>query len=173
VGKTKSKISLVCDAGPIIHLDELNLLDLLRDFQEIILADTVWEEINRYRPLALNKVDLALLRRPGKAPCSEPLLTVCKIFSRDAGEIEALVLMEQTPQAMFITDDAAARLVAEQMGFNVHGTIGILIRSIRRGQMSPKEVLEILKDIPLKTTLYIKHSLLEEIQLKIMKEFNL
>ena len=81
--------------------------------------------------------------------------------------------MEQTPQAMFITDDAAARLVAEQLGFNVHGTIGILIRSIRRGQMSPKEVLEILKDIPLKTTLYIKHSLLEEIQLKIMKEFNL
>ena len=72
MGKTKSKISLVCDAGPIIHLDELNLLDLLRDFQEIILADTVWEEINRYRPLALNKVDLAPLRRPGKAPCSEP-----------------------------------------------------------------------------------------------------
>lgn len=81
--------------------------------------------------------------------------------------------MEQTPQAMFITDDAAARLVAEQMGFNVHGTIGIVIRSIRRGQMSPNEVLEILKDIPLNTTLYIKHSLLEEIQLKIMKEFNL
>ena len=81
--------------------------------------------------------------------------------------------MEQTPQAMFITDDAAARLVAEQMGVNVHGTIGIVIRSIRRGQMSPNEVLEILKDIPLNTTLYIKHSLLEEIQLKIMKEFNL
>jgi predicted nucleic acid-binding protein len=47
-------------------------------------------------------------------------LTLCKIFSLDAGEIEALALMEQRPQAMFLTDDAAARLVAIQMGFNVH-----------------------------------------------------
>ena len=28
---------VVCDAGPIIHLDELNCLDLLADFQEIIV----------------------------------------------------------------------------------------------------------------------------------------
>lgn len=81
--------------------------------------------------------------------------------------------MEQSPQAMFLTDDAAARLVAEQMGFNVHGTIGILVRSIRRGQMSPKEVLGVLTEVPLKTTLYIRHSLLEEILFRIKSEFNL
>jgi len=81
--------------------------------------------------------------------------------------------MEQRPQAMFLTDDAAARLVAIQMGFNVHGTIGILIRSIRQGWKSPNEVLDILKIIPYKTTLYIRHSLLQEIQLKIKSEFNL
>ncbi len=46
----------------------------------------------------------------GKTPHSEPLLTLCKIFSLDAGEIEALALMEQKPQAMLLTDDAAARL---------------------------------------------------------------
>ena len=74
---------------------------------------------------------------------------------------------------MFLTDDAAARLVAVQMRFNVHGTIGILVRSIRQGRKSPKEVLDILKDIPLKTTLYIRHSLLQEIQLKIKSEFKL
>jgi len=61
---------------------------------------------------------------------------------------------------MFLTDDAAARLVAIQMGFNVHGK-------------SPNEVLDILKIIPYKTTLYIRHSLLQEIQLKIKSEFNL
>ena len=81
--------------------------------------------------------------------------------------------MEQRPQALFLTDDAAARLVAIQMGFKVHGTIGILIRSIRRGRKSPKEVLDILKEMPLKTTLYIRLSLLQEIQLKIKNEFNL
>jgi predicted nucleic acid-binding protein len=173
MGKIKSAITIVCDAGPVIHLDELGCLDLLKDFQEVLLPNTVWEEISRYRPSALNKADLPFVKQPGKTPSIEPLLTLCKIFSLDAGEIEALALMEQRPQAMFLTDDAAARLVAIQMGFNVHGTIGILVRSIRRGQMSPKEVLDIFKDIPLKSTLYIRHSLLEEIQLKIKSEFNL
>jgi predicted nucleic acid-binding protein len=173
VDKIKSAITVVCDAGPAIHLDELGCLELLKDFQEILLPNTVWEEVNRYRPAALNKANLPFVQRPGKPPSSEPLLTLCKVFSLDAGEIEALALMEQRPQAIFLTDDAAARLVAIQMGFNVHGTIGILVRSIRRGQKSPKEVLDILKDIPLQTTLYIRHSLLQEIQLKIKSEFNI
>jgi len=171
--KIKSAFTVVCDAGPAIHLDELGCLDFLKDFQEVILPNTVLEEINRHRPSALNKTDLSFVQRPGKTPYSEPLLTLCKIFSLDAGEVEALALMEQRPQALFLTDDAAARLVAIQMGFNVHGTIGILIRSIRRGQKSPKEVLDILKEVPLKTTLHIRHSLLQEIQLEIKNEFNL
>ena len=171
--KIKSAITVVCDAGPAIHLDELDCLELLKDFQEILFPNTVWEEINRYRPSALNKADLPFVQRPGKTPSSEPLLTLCKILSLDAGEIEALVLMEQRSQAMFLTDDAAARLVAKQMSFNVHGTIGILIRSIRQGQKSPREVLDIIKDIPFRSSLYIKHALLQEIQLKIKSEFNL
>ena len=171
--RTKSTIRVVCDAGPIIHLDELGCLDLLGDFQEISLSDTVCKEISRNRPSALKRIDLPFVRSSGEIPSNEVLLTMCTIFSLDAGEIEALALMEQRPKAMFLTDDAAARLVAKQMGFNVHGTIGILVRSIRRGQMKPKDVLRILTEIPQKTTLYIKHSLLEEILLKIRNEFNL
>ena len=171
--KTKATITVVCDAGPIIHLDELGCLHLLSDFQEIFLSDTVWKEIGQHRPSALKRTGLSLIRSRGVVPSNEPLLTMCRMFSLDAGEIEALALMEQIPQAMFLTDDAAARLVAEQMAFNVHGTIGILVRSIRRGQMSPKEVLDVLTELPLKTTLYIRHSLLQEILLRIKNEFNL
>ena len=169
----KSGHTVVCDAGPAIHLDELGCLDLLQDFKEILLTDTIWEEIKRYRPSALTKANLVFLKQTGDSPSSESLLALCKIFSLDAGEIEALALMEQRPKAILLTDDAAARLVAIQMGFNVHGTIGIIVRSIRRKQKSPKEVLGILEDIPLRSTLYIKLSLLEEIQLKIRNEFNL
>jgi predicted nucleic acid-binding protein len=86
------------------------------------------------------------------------------------GETEALALMEKNPQAIFLTDDASARMVAEQMGFKVHGTIGILVRSIRRSQMEPGEALHILKEVPSQSTLYIKLSLLDEIILKIKKE---
>lgn len=173
MGKIESAISVVCDAGPAIHLDELGCIDLFKDFKEVFLPSTVWGEINRHRPSVLKKEDVSFVQLLGKTPYSEPLLTLCKIFSLDAGEIEALVIMEQRPQALFLTDDAAARLVAKQIGFKVHGTIGILIRSIRQEQKSPREILDILKNIPSKSSLYIKHSLLHEIQLKIKSEFNL
>jgi len=74
--KTKATITVVCDAGPIIHLDELGCLHLLSDFQEIFLSDTVWKEIGQYRPSALKKTSLSLIRSRGVVPSNEPLLTI-------------------------------------------------------------------------------------------------
>lgn len=172
-GMTNKTAKLVCDAGPIIHLDELNCLDLLRDFREILLADTVREEINQHRPFALERSGLSLKCYSEEYPSNEPLFTMCRIFSLDAGELGALAIMEKNPTALFLTDDASARLVAKQMGFKVHGTIGILIRSIRKEKRRPEQVLSILDDIPLKSTLYIKSSLLEKVILRIKNEFHL
>lgn len=164
---------LVCDAGPIIHLDELSCLDLLADFQEIILSSIVCEEIKMYRPLALKRQNLSFRTLSQKIPPDETIQTICRIFSLDAGENEALALMQKNPQAIFLTDDAAARLVAEQMRYKVHGTIGIIIRSVRRGQKKPEEVVKILSNIPIKSTLYIEASLLKEIIIKVKNEFDL
>ncbi len=98
---------------------------------------------------------------------------MCRAFSLGTGESEALALMERNPTAVFLTDDSAARLVAERMGYKVHGTIGILLRSIRRNQLKPKEVLSLLNSIPQKCSLFIKPSLLDEIKLRVKDEFHL
>ena len=171
--RTKKAQKVVCDSGPIIHLDELNSLPLLRDFKEILISRTVSKEVTRYRPSALRKLTKSYVLSPESVPVDRRLLILCQMFSLDAGEIGALALMEKNPLAIFLTDDASARLVADQMGFKVHRTIGILIRSIRRKQMNPEETLRILEEIPSKTTLYIKPSLLDEIILTIKKKFNI
>ena len=49
----RSSTKVVCDAGPIIHLDEVNCLDLLNDFEEIILPFSVEREIAIHRSSAL------------------------------------------------------------------------------------------------------------------------
>jgi len=48
MARTKSRITGVFDAGPIIHPDELACLDLISDFRENLLPDMVWKEINAY-----------------------------------------------------------------------------------------------------------------------------
>jgi len=73
-------------------------------------------------------------------------------------------------KSIFLTDDAAARLAASSLGYRVHGTIGILIRSIRRRQRKKEEVLSILKNLPIRSSLFIKPSLLQEIVDKVEKQ---
>jgi predicted nucleic acid-binding protein len=89
--------------------------------------------------------------------------TLVQSLSLDIGEQAALTLLESHPQSIFLTDDAAARLAAMTLGYRVHGTIGILIRAIRRQQRSTDEVIAILRTLPVQSTLFIRPKLLQDI----------
>jgi predicted nucleic acid-binding protein len=71
--------------------------------------------------------------------------------------------MQKHPEAIFLTDDAAARLAAVTLGYQVHGSIGILLRAIRRKQLSKSKVLNILRELPKQSSLHIRPGLLHEI----------
>jgi hypothetical protein len=63
MGKTDPAPPLVvCDAGPLIHLDEVGALDLLADFAEILVPEAVWREVLRHRPGALSHPALTFRR---------------------------------------------------------------------------------------------------------------
>jgi predicted nucleic acid-binding protein len=163
---------VVCDAGPLIHLDEIDSLDLLADFEAVIVPEAVWAEVQRHRPAAWEHSDVHLQRVEVGQPDVQ-LETLVRALSLDAGETEALILMAQHPEALFLTDDAAARLTAEQLGYRVHGTIGVLIRAIRRGQRKPAEVVKLLREIPHRSTLFIRPALLHDIIRQVEDEFGL
>jgi hypothetical protein len=45
-----TEIVAVLDAGPLIHLDELGRLNLLNDFKELLVPQTVLDEALKHRP---------------------------------------------------------------------------------------------------------------------------
>jgi predicted nucleic acid-binding protein len=75
--------------------------------------------------------------------------------------------MTSNPDAILLTDDAAARLAAEASGYRVHGSIGILLRAIRRRQRTQHEVMSILRDLPVRSSLHVRPALLEEIMTQV------
>jgi predicted nucleic acid-binding protein len=169
---SSSSIHVVCDAGPIIHLDELNCLDLLTDFAVLVPAG-VWQEIALYRPSALDHSIIQLTPVEISLPEDIEFVTLIRTFALDAGEQEALALMHQRPDAILLTDDAAARLVAEQMGMSVHGTIGILLRAIRTELRTPQQILSLLRVLPQQSTLYVRPSLLHAIIARVQSELGI
>jgi predicted nucleic acid-binding protein len=160
---SSSTIGVVCDAGPLIHLDELNCLSLLNDFDPILVPVQVWQEVAAHRGEALAHSDLQLQRVNVVISSTPAFQTLVQSLSLDLGEQAALTLMESHPQAIFLTDDAAARLAAMTLSYRVHGTIGILIRAIRRQQRSAEEVITTLRNMPTESTLFVRPKLLQEI----------
>ena len=85
----KNEWIVVCDAGPIIHLDELNCLDIL-DFQKILVPITVWEEILQYRRIPLEKIKgLEIIER---TDFTTEFLEICKLYDLHKGEAAAIFL---------------------------------------------------------------------------------
>ena len=167
MAKSDSKIVAVCDAGPIIHLDELNCLDLLSNFHSLLIPKAVQREVEKHRFTALQHPRIIFKTIDVVSHPEPKLLVLSKALLLDKGELESLSLIQENPEAIFLTDDAAARLAGEELGYKVHGTIGIILRAIRKKIKTPKEVVELLNEIPTKTTLFLKPELLQEIILEI------
>ena len=160
---SRSALDVVCDAGPLIHLDELGCLDLLADFRTVIVPEQVWQEMETHRPGALEPFTERFQRTSGELSEYVPLQSLVRALALDLGEQAALSLMTDHPEAILLTDDAAARLAAEVLGYRVHGSIGVLLRAIRRQQRTSHQVLSTLRELPARSSLHIRSSLLEEI----------
>jgi predicted nucleic acid-binding protein len=71
--------------------------------------------------------------------------------------------MQVVPGAILLTDDAAARIVAEKLQYEVHGTIGVVVRALRRVQRTRRQVINLLRSIPRRSTLHLSKALLQSI----------
>lgn len=156
-------VTVISDAGPIIHLDELGCSDLLVDLGTILIPTAVAREITHHRPnaLATPPFPFAIVNAT-----DEPALRLAEIAKRvplHAGELAAIRLALARCPAMLLTDDTAARLAARSLGLSARGTLGIVVRAIRKRIRSREQVVEILTQLPSRSTLHLKPSLLAEV----------
>lgn len=156
-----SAVMVVADAGPLIHLDELDSMGLLTDFYAVYVTSTVWREVEFHRPHALASLEGKVLRCSPVA--NERVDALKALYTLHAGEYEALCQCLVVPEALLLTDDTAARLAAKSLDVAAHGTIGLLLRAIRRRQLSKAQVVDVLKQIPARSSLHIRPALLAEI----------
>ena len=114
---------LVADTGPVLHLHEAGALHLLPLIGEISLPPLVAAELRSRIPA---------LPKWAKVQAISPTAQKRAWEWRRAGllhggEAEALALAREFKSDWFLTDDAAARLMAESLNIEVHGSIGVVL----------------------------------------------
>src|SRR5436309_10173137 len=86
---------VVCDAGPLIHLDQLDCLDLLADFSRVVVPDVVWREVELHRQAALDQEAIRFERLKPRGGPSPELVSLHRLLALHAGEIQALQLAQE------------------------------------------------------------------------------
>lgn len=160
MAEADSQTVVVADAGPLIHLAELCAIDLLADFSRVIVPEAVWEEVARHRPDALLP---KFLEKLPPASTSPELCAIGTLYTLHRGEWQALAICDHLAGSRLLTDDTAARLAAKAMNISASGTIGVLLRAMRRGRHDKMQTIALLEAIHMRSSLHIRASLLAEI----------
>ena len=118
---------IVSNTGPLLHLSEAQSLDLLQPAGQIFIPPFVAVEARRYLPTWQGNQPSWI----ATIELLEPNLNEAQIWQQsgllDRGEAEALALGRQLNANWFLTDDTAARVLAESFGVETHGSLGVLL----------------------------------------------
>jgi len=134
---------IVCDAGPIIHLYEARCLPLLRRTGNLFLPHRVYLEVQTAIHMDIQWPDWLIIVRLSSKEQNEAVMWQAA-GGIHGGEAEALVLAKQKKADWFLTDDAAMRLFVSLLGFEVHGSLGIILWNAAHGYLNRKETEEAL-----------------------------
>lgn len=137
---------VISNTTPILSLLKINQLILLKElYGSLVVPSAVYYEIERGRDwpyyVDLSKIEWIEVREVQNQE------SLNYFFDLDRGEAEVLVLAKEIDAELVILDENLGRRYAKQLQLNLTGTIGVLLRSKRKGLVSSvKDLLLELKD---------------------------
>ncbi len=157
---------IVSDASPIIFLLKLKRLDILRNLYKtkILLPKEVHDEICK----KLENYELSYLnsfKDLFETVTVEGSLNITKL---DEGE-NKVIFIAKNKNALVIIDDKQGRIICEQIGLKVIGTIGVLYKSLKEGILTKKEFISLIDDLIQKYNFRISIELYNSIMREINK----
>lgn len=142
----------VADAGPIIHLAEIEALEILTEVDQLYLPETVYRELETGGlPDDLDGIEYELISPDATSIEGEQL---------DPGEASALVVSKER-DAVLLTDDLAARKAATHAGIEVHGLNGVLALGYSRGRLDYDEAASLMRALQRETSLFVTDTVVE------------
>jgi len=163
---------IVCDTGPILHLFEAGLLNLLHQAGNISIPSTVHAELIELIQPSWEKQKPQWIHID---PLSAHESAEAKSFSLagllDYAEAETVILARRLRADWLLTDDTAARILASSLGIEVHGSLGVVLWSAAVGHVDFDEAQNAIEQLS-KTSLWISKNILIEARIALTKMFD-
>lgn len=141
----------VSNTTPIISLSSIGKIEILKDiFQEIIIPQTVYDEIKVKKGYGYNEVDSGFIKIACIQKYDEILLD-----KLDLGEAETIMLSKEIKADNTLIDEQLGYTIAIESGLNVIRTLSILLKAKENNIIS--EVKPLIDEMMLRGRWYSKH----------------
>jgi len=153
------RLAAVSDTGPLIHLAEVGCLPLLSIFEALHIPEGVWREADR--PATIRE-GLRFARRHSLEPQDTESFTVQHGLEKlQAGERESLLLCSRLSVQVLLTDDLAVRRAAKGLGLTPVGSLGIIARAHRMGQITREAAERHLRELYSVSSLFVTQTIVD------------
>lgn len=123
---------VVSDASPIIALESVGQLSLLRDlYGRVLVPSQVYREITiADKP---GGPQIAATEWLEEHPLAKGTTVAALAAMLDQGEAEAIVLALEVGAELLLMDERRGRIIAQDMGCQVAGLLGVLVVAKKKG----------------------------------------
>jgi len=144
---------IISNASPIIYLSKIGQLKLLKNiFKFVIIPYEVYEEtvVKGKEKGFQDALFIENAIREGwlkikKIKIKKELIKFAPEL--ELGEIAVMELAKKLKPKMLLIDDATARTIAESFGFNVKGTIYVILKAFKQRLINRKEAFTLISKL--------------------------
>tara|TARA_Y100000310_G_scaffold86973_1_gene83877 strand:+ start:13338 stop:13823 length:486 start_codon:yes stop_codon:yes gene_type:complete len=143
------------DTGPILHLKEINKIELLKIFNKLFISTQIKEELQKYNIKDLpNNIKLHEINK-------DQVTLIAEKYNLDIGESSIIYLSKSLKIPIILTDDLYAREVSKSLDLKPIGTIGIILRNYREKLTTKEKTIQNLKQLHKNSTLFVTADLIK------------
>lgn len=157
------RLIAVSDAGPLIHLAEIDCLSLLSILDRLHIPRAVWQEtVGQGR---VSQAQVSVLRSVQCHTLSGKeigrFVQEHRLEGLHTGERECLCLCRKLGASILLTDDLAVREAAWHLNLQPVGSLGILVRACLAGLISIAEAEQRIVQLYEVSSLYVTQAIVE------------
>ena len=153
----------VADAGPLIHLAEIDCLFLLTVFENLHIPEAVWgETVGQSRVSEQALLNSVTIQRQVLDPSHlASFIQGNRLAFLQEGEQESLCLCQQFDIPLLLTDDLAVREASKHLNLIPVGSLGIVVRAYKLEHISFQDAEHHILDLYDVSSLYVTRAIVE------------
>jgi uncharacterized protein len=166
---------VVCNAGPLIALAKLNLLHLLQElygrvrFSQSVYDEAVTQGIRQgYEDARTLSAFLDQMNWQPEEVNLDEVPDHLREARLDRGECDTLVLGTTLGANLILMDETEGRRIARAEGFEVRGSMGVLVEAFRQSPINADQLRLNLSEMARRQDIWVNPALAERLLHKVL-----